>query len=199
MQDYLFIAWSNEDYDRSVKIAEQMFAKNINNTEAFYYAIKANILQGDLAAAAERCEQMRKENPDEVDYYSVKAEILRRQNKFAESIDICKEGLKLNADAELYRQQAISYMLADNKDAALDTIRQSYDICLQNAYSGTEVSLEVMNTAALISCICGDTALYDESCAILEQMSVKLSDKVQNCIKGEITFEEIFMEGTGEV
>lgn len=199
MPDYLYIAWSNEDYDKCIEIAEALFEKNINNTDAFYYAIKANILQGDFDAADERCELMRKENPDGAEYYSIKAELLRRKGQHNEAIDICKEGIKLSADAELYRQQAIAYMLTDNKDAALEAARQSYDICLQNAYSGTEISLEVINTVALIGGLCGDTELYDESCAIVEQSSMTLEKKVQDCIKGEITFEEIFMEGTGDV
>lgn len=199
LPDYLYMAWTNDDYERCITIAEALFEKNVNNTDAYYYAIKANILQGDFAAADERCEIMRKENPDGVDYYSIKAEILRRNGKFDESVEICKEGIKLSADAELYRQQAVSYMLADNKDAALEAIKLSYDICLQNAYSGTEISLEVINTVALISCICGDTELYDDCCALVEQSSMTLEEKVQNCIKGEITFEEVFMEGTGDV
>jgi hypothetical protein len=118
---------------------------------------------------------------------------------YNESVEVCKEGIKLSADAEIYRQQAISYMLVDNKAAALEAVRQSYDICLQGAYSGTEISLEVINTVALISCICNDTELYDECCAIVEQSSMTLEEIVQKCIKGEITFEEIFMEGTGDV
>lgn len=199
MQDYLYIAWINEDYERSIRLAEALFEKNINNTDAFYYAIKANILQGDFEAADQRCELMKEENPDGIEYYATKAEILRRMNKFAESVEICKEGIKLSADAETYRQQAISYMLLDDKTAALEAAKQSYDVCLQNAYSGTEISLEVINTVALIGYICEDTELYDEACAILEQSNMTLESKVQNCIKGEITFEEIFMEGTGDV
>ena len=199
MPDYLYMAWTNEDYERSINLAEALFEKNVNNTDAYYYAIKANILQGDFDAADERCEVMKKENPDGAEYYSIKAEILRRKGQFDESVELCKEGIKLNADEELYRQQAISYMLADNKEAALEAIELSYDICLQNAYAGTEVSLEVMNTTALIGCICGDTDLYDGSCSIIEQLSMTLEKKVQDCIKGEITFEEVFMEGTGDV
>lgn len=199
MADYLYIAWSNEDYDRSIKLAEALFEKNINNTDAYYYAIKANLLQGDFDAADERCELMKDANSDGVEYYSIKAEILRRKGQFDESVGICKEGIKLSADAELYRQQAISYMLLDDKDAAIEAIRQAYEICLQNAYSGTEISLEVINTVALIGGICGEKDLYDDSCSILEQSSMALEEKVQNCIKGEITFEEIFMEGTGDV
>ncbi|MBR3835764.1 MAG: tetratricopeptide repeat protein [Clostridia bacterium] len=196
---YLALLWEQESYDRLIEISEECVKRNINDTTAYYYAIKSNIIQGDFDAADARCEEMKKTNPDGLDYYSVKAEIFRRQGKLEECINICKEGIAIGTDAELYRQQAIAYMLLDDKEAALEASKQAYEITLQNAYSGTQVSLEVLNTAALIACIGEDNDTYEGIVAIFEQQNMTLEESVQNCIKGEITFEELFMEGTGDI
>lgn len=199
MQDYLYIAWTYEDNAKIVELAEALFERNINDTNAYYYAIKADIDSGNFESADERCEKMRKYNPEGLDYYSVKAEILRRMGKFQESIDICKEGIAAGTDAEVYRQQAIAYMLLEDTASALEASKQAYDITLQGAYSGTQISLEVINTAALIACIGGDNETYEAVVALLEQQNLTLEESVQKCIKGEMTFEELFMEGTGDV
>ncbi len=196
---YMMLLWDKKEYDKLVEVADNAAARNLNNTSAQYYAIKANILLGDFDEADTRCEAMKKASPESLDYYSTKAEILRRNGEFDKAIEVCKEGIEKGSDSEIYRQQAIAYMLSDNKTAALEAANQSYDIALQNAYSGSEVSLEVFNTAALIACICGDNELYEEITAIFEQQEMSFEQTVQDCIKGEITFEQLFMEGVGDI
>lgn len=199
MQDYLYMAWTYEDNAKIVELSEALFERNINDTNSYYYAIKADIDSGNLESADERCEKMRKYNPDGLDYYYIKAELLRRMGKFEESVSVCKDGIAAGTDAEIYRQQAISYMLLEDTEAALEASKQAYDISLQGAYSGSQVSLEVINTAALIACIGGDNETYESIVALLEQQELTLEESVQKCIKGEMTFEEIFMEGTGDI
>ena len=199
MQDYLYMAWTYEDNEKIIALAEELFERNINDTNAYYYAIKADIDSGNFESADERCEKMRKYNTEGLDYYSVKAEILRRMGKYQEAVDICKQGIAAGTDVEIYRQQAIAYMLLEDVDSALEAAKQAYDISLQGAYSGSQISLEVINTAALIACIGGDTSTYEGVVELLEQQELTLEESVQKCIKGELTFEEIFMEGTGDV
>ncbi len=196
---YMALLWEYEDYDRLVELSEEAVKRNVNDTSAYYYAIKSAIISGDFDAADERCEEMKKTNPDGLDYYGVKAEILRRQGKFEECVEICKKGIAIGSDAEIYRQQSIAYMLLDDKESALEASKQAYDITIQNAYAGSQVSLEVLNTTALIACICEDSEIYEEIIAIFEQQSMTLEESVQNCIKGDVTFEELFMEGTGDI
>lgn len=198
-QSYMALLWEHKDYEKLIEVSEEAVERNVNDTTAYYYAIKSCIIGGNFDEADTRCEDMFKRNPDGLDYYGVKAEILRRQGKFDECVEICKKGIALGTDAEIYRQQAIAYMLLDDKEAALEASKQAYDISLQNAYSGSQVSLEVLNTAALIACICEDNETYEEIVAIFEQQSLTLEESVQNCIKGEVTFEDLFMEGQGDI
>ncbi len=197
--NYMMLLFDKKEYNKLIEVADSAIERNVNNTSAYYYVIKANIILGDYTEADSRCEDMRKASPDNLDYYSTKAEILRRQGKFTEAVDICKEGIAKGNDSEIYRQQSIAYMLNDDKDSALEAANQAYDIALQYAYTNSEISLEVLNTSALIACICGDNELYEEIISIFEQQGVTLEQTVQNCIKGEITFEELFMEGVGDI
>ncbi len=198
-QSYMMMLWELESYDKLIEISDEAFKININDTSSQYYAIKANIILNNFDEADRRCEEMKKASPESLDYYSTKAEILRRKSQFSDAAAICKEGIAIGTDAEIYRQQSIAYMLLDDKEAALEAAKQSYDISIQNAYSGSNVSLEVFNTAALIACICGDNDLYEEILSIFEQQNMTFEKSVQNCIKGEITFADIFMKGTGDI
>ncbi len=197
---YMAILWEKKSYDKLIEIADGFIERNPSDYSANYYAIKANILKNDYKEADRRCENLREASPESLDYYSIKAEVLRRQGKFKEAVEVCRQGNAAGAyDAEIYRQQAIAYMLLDDKKAALEAANYSYDISLQNAYANSNVSLEVFDTTALIAHICGNTELYEEIVAQFEEANMELEKSVLDCIKGEITFEEIFMEGMGDV
>ena len=200
-QTYMDACFEKEAYDKLLPVAEKSIARNNNDTNAYYYMIQANMFTGNLDAADKACEAMKQGNPDGLDYYGIKAAILRRQGKFEESVKICKEGITEGQDAEIYRQQAVSYMLLDKKEEALEAVKQAYELELQNVYSdtGDYVSLEILNTAALIACLCDDNETYQEIADLFESQSVSLEKSVLDCIKGDITFEQIFMEGKGEV
>lgn len=200
-QTYMEAAYQNEAYDTALEISSKVIERNPSDTNAYYYQVESLIYTEDLDGADKACEKLKESNPEGLDYYSLKANVLRRQGKFEDAVELCKEGIAAGEDAEIYRQQAIAYMLLDNKESALEAMKQSYDIELTNAYSGESSNylVETLNTAALITCICDDETTYDEIIDIFESEGVSLNESVQKCIKGEITFEDIFMKGTGEV
>ena len=119
--------------------------------------------------------------------------------KYQESIDICKKGIAVEANASIYNQQAISCMLLDDKEGALDAAKTAYEIITVSTQS--QASYEILNTIALIGKLCDDTETYEEVKALFEntQEPTELDEKVKKCIEGEITFEEIFMEGYGDI
>ncbi len=199
LPSYLGVAWENEAYDKVLELAGVAIARNSNDTSAYYYTIKTYILKKDFTNADVFCERMKKADPDGLDYYSIKAEILRRENKLDEAVAMCKKGIEIGTDVEIYRQEAIALMLLDKSKEAYEAVKQAYDTTLQNAYSGGNVSLETLNTAALIAKLTGEETVYNEIADVFEQQGMEFEDSVKKCIKGEITFEQIFMEGKGEV
>ncbi|MCI6929014.1 MAG: tetratricopeptide repeat protein [Oscillospiraceae bacterium] len=195
LQNYMGMAWQYKEYDKVLELSKIATELNVNDASAYYYAVKVYIEKNDFDTADKMCEEMRKANPDGIDYYSTKAEVLRRQNKLDEAIEICRKGIVAGSDSEIYRQQAIAYLLKSDKENALEAIKQSYEIASQNQ----QLSIQTANTVALICFICDDTATYEEVEAMFKQSNMELSDSVKKCIKGDITFEDIFMKGSGEI
>lgn len=196
---YIEAAWQIESYDTVISLTKQSIKNTPDDASSYYYLVKALTFTGKLDEASGYCEDLLKYNPDGLDYYSMKAEILRRQSMFEEAVEVCDKGIAAGSDAEIYRQQAIAYMLLDKKDNALDAINQAYNITIQAAYSNSNVSVEVLNTTALISFICGDTDTYKEIVGLFKNENMTLEKSVTDCIKGEITVEDIFMTGRGDV
>lgn len=202
LSNYMMISWDYEDYDKVISLADEAIKINQNDPSAYYYAVKAYLIKNDFDKADNFCEKLLSANPDSLDYYSIKAEVLRRQGKYSDAIETCRKGIVAvsaanSTDLELYRQQAIAYMLSDDKENAVEAITQAYELSMQDTSNG--ISLEVINTVALICRLCDDTDTYDEIVSIFKQQEMELSQDVQQCIKGDITFEDIFMKGAGEI
>lgn len=195
LQNYIAMAWQYKDYDKVLDLAKVATELNVNDASGYYYSVKVYIERNDLDSADKLCEEMRKANPDGIDYYSTKAEVLRRQNKLDEAIEICRKGIVAGTDSEIYRQQAIAYLLKSDKENALEAIKQSYEIATQNE----QLSIQTANTIALICFICDDTKTYEEVESMFKQSNMEFSDSVKKCIKGDITFEDIFMKGSGDI
>lgn len=197
LPSYIMIAWEYGEYDKVLELSDKAIEYNVNNTSAYYYAVRSYIEKKDLDSADGKCEEMHKTNPEALDYYSTKAEILRRRGKYDDAIEYCRKGIVEGTDAEIYRQQAIAYLLKSDKENALEAIKQSYDIATKDT-SG-KLSLEEVNTVALICFICEDKDTYEEIENMLKQYGMDFYDNVKKCIKGDITFEDIFMKGSGEI
>lgn len=197
LSNYLMVAWNCEKYDKVLELSDKAIAINVNDSSAYYYAVKSHIIKNDLDAADKACEDLRKANPDGLDYYSTKAEVLRRQGKLEDAVEVCRKGIVAGSDAEVYRQQAIAFMLLSDKENALEAITQSYELAMQDTTNG--ISLEEINTVALICFLCDDTETYEEIKSMFEEQNLEFNDTVKSCIKGDITFEDIFMKGTGEI
>lgn len=202
LSNYMMMAWDYEDYDKVISLADDAINVNQNDPTAYYYAVKAYLMKNDCDHADDFCERLLAANSDGLDYYSIKAEVLRRQGKYTDAIEMCRKGIVAvsaanTTDIELYRQQAIAYMLSDDKENAIEAITQAYELSMQDTTNG--ISLEVINTVALICKLCDDTDTYDEIVSIFDQQEMQLSQDVQQCIKGDITFEDIFMKGAGEI
>ena len=101
LQNYMGMAWQYKEYDKVLELSKIATELNVNDASAYYYAVKVYIEKNDLDSADKMCEEMRKANPDGIDYYSTKAEVLRRQNKLDEAIEICRKGIVAGSDSEI--------------------------------------------------------------------------------------------------
>ncbi len=197
---YLSFAWECEAYDKLIKVAEECLKVNPANETAYFFLTKTYGQQNNWDKASAVCEEIIKYNPDSLDYYTLKAEVLRRTGDYSAAVDICKKGLKTGEDAELYRQASIAYMLNEEKDKALEAAKTAYEVAYAASYSGDTISLEVLNTTALISYLCDEEkTIYEEIISMLESENYELEDSVKSVIKGEATFEDLFTTGKGDI
>lgn len=196
---YIDAANRVKDYDKIIEVAKKSIDKNANDTYSYYYLINACFAKNDLDSADKYLENMKNGNPETIDYYVLKSQIYRRQGKFEDAISICTEGITKEEHSELYRQQSIAYMLLDNTAKAAETAKQAYDVEMLNVNANQEesLSLDVVNTTALIMFLCNgaEDETYKSIMSIFEEQGMELDEKVQLCIKGEIEFSDIFMKG----
>lgn len=199
---YMALAYEIKNYDRLLEVCNIAAENNPGDTSAYNFAAKAYIIKGDFEKATEMCEKIKENNAEDIMNYScIKAEILRRQSKFEQAIQVCDEAIDAgNQFSELFRQKAIACILAGKKDEALEASKQVYDISLQNAYAGETGTLLIdMNTAALIASLCNSQEDYQKAIDILDQVQVSINEEVQNCIDGKLNVEDIFMKGIGDI
>ncbi len=188
-----------EDYDGLLKLGKELKEKNPSDSTIYLYIVKANIAKKSFDGALKECEDLKKYNPDSLDYYTIKAEILRRKGDFSAAIDVCEQGMKNGADVELQRQEAIAYMLSGEEQKALKAATDAYETAYAAAYNQQNVSLEAINTSALIIYLCGDEDKFEEIKSWLKGSGYDYENTVYDVIKGKKTFEDLFMSGRGDV
>lgn len=198
--DYMSIAYSLDKYDVALSVAQKQLDINPSDETAYQYSAKIHVINGEFEDAVSDCEKLKQYNPDSLQYYALQAEVLRRKGDFTAAIDLCEKGKKAGSDGgEFARQEAIAYMLNGEKDKALLQANESYETAYSSSYNGGSISLEVVNTSALICYLCGDEETYDEIKTQLANQSYELESSVKDVISGDKTFEDIFMSGKGDI
>lgn len=204
--DYLFyqdvssFGLTVEDYNTVLDASNKALEKNPSNSDAYYFKAFAYLRLEQFDKALEACDKIAEYSTDKYDNVPIKANILRRQGQFAAAADICDAVPVDQKSAEVSRQQAIACYLAGDEDNALKYAKESYDAAYAASYNGGGAfSLEAVNTSALIYKLCGDDEDYDAIIETLKQSDEKLEDSVMAVIKGDSTFEDLFMTGKGDI
>ena len=198
-QDIASFAISVEKYDELLSASEKMLEKNPSSADAYYYKSFAYLRLEKFDEALEACDKVAEFSADEADNCALKANILRRRGDFHAAIDVCEAVSADSKSSEISRQEAIAYYLAGDEESALKYAKEAYDSAYAASYNGGVFSLEVVNTSALIYKLCGDDEDYEAILDTLEQSQAKLEDSVMAVIKGDSTFEDLFMAGKGDI
>ena len=133
--------------------------------------------------------------PDSPKIFTLNAEIYRRKNDLASAKKACDDGIKAGGSTELYRQQAIIFLLEGKTKDAFEAGEQAY----QFAYNNGDVTPELFMTVALCASLTNEKDTYDYSVSQLSQRGYELSDSVKKCIAGDIKPADIFYQRRGDV
>ena len=195
------VGWECQDTDLVIETAEKTIDFNPCDESAFFFAAKAYASKKDFDSAVNTCEKLREFNPDSLEYYIIQSEILRRKGDFNAAVEICEKGEEEGQDPEILRQKSIAYFLLEEKDKAVEAAKDAYEASYGSSYSGGSVSLEVLNTTALICYLAGGEAkeTYDEINELLKSQNYEFEDSVKDVIKGDKTFEDVFMGEKGDI
>lgn len=188
-----------EDYEEVVKISDKMIEMTPSSADAYYYKAIAYLKIEKYDDALACCDKVKELSPGEYDYCIIKATALRRQKNYMAAVDVCDEVPEDSKNSEVLRQEAIAYYLAGDEDNAVKYAKSSYDTAYSESYSGNTFSLEVVNTSALIFKLCGEDTEYENIIETIETYDAELEDSVMAVIKGDKTFEDLFMTGEGDV
>lgn len=146
---------------------------------------------GDYEQAFALCDEILKDNLDDATAYATRAALYRRQQNYDAALAEISTGLEISADnPELLRQRAIVYLLQG------DTVNALADA---EAAFGSSATVSTTNVLAVVYQATGDTANVEETVAFLESYGTQLSDRAQSYIDGQITLEQLFLEGSADV
>lgn len=198
-EQYLTYAWESNIYDEIVPLCAELRKLDPSNSNAYFYESRVLIINKKYDAALKLCNDLKKYCPNDLSAYIIQSEILRIRKDYDAALDVLQQAKVSSDDSEIFRQESIVYMLNGEKEKALKAATETYTRAYAAAYSGENVSLESLNTAALVCKLCNDDKTYAEIESLLSSEGIKFMQSVTEIINGEKTFEDVFLSGKGDL
>lgn len=190
------------DYAKTVEYADKMIAKNRNYSSAYEQKVMALLAKGDAESAEKVCDELdTAENVAGVasgDYtsYSLRATLYWYTGKYDAAIKICEEGIEASGgDSDIYRNETIAYMLKGDYEKANECGKNAY----QFAMNYGDITLDIINTAALAAGLAKDDDTYKTLQDYLKTYNYEISTVVTDCLAGKKTVEQIFINDGGVI
>lgn len=191
--EYYISVICNKDNDEQLKYLEK-----IKEEYPQYIWLYGSAL-GDLYAktgkdVTEICDKIRSNNSEDPSPDLIEIESLRIKGDYDAAIAKCEEYASpddCTVKYEIYRQEALCYILKDDYDTALETAKKAYD--------DNGNSLEVIDTLALCAVLKNDDATYSSMESLLDGSGYSLSDKVTGFKAGTVTLDDILLKGAYDV
>ncbi len=190
------------NYDKVIEYADRMIAKNRNYSSAYEQKLSALLAKGDTKGAEEVCDALDEaENQAGVasgDYttYSLRANLYWYTGRYDDAIKVCEDGIAASGgDVDIYRNEAIAYMLKGDYEKASECGKLSY----QFAMNYGSLTLDIINTAALAAGLAKDTETYKTLEDYLKNYNMNVSSAVTDCLAGKKTVKDIFITDGGVI
>lgn len=182
-----------KDAQTQLEYLNKMKETGSSDYQWLYYPEMARCLgeTGDYEQAFALCDEMLKDNLDDANAYATRSALYRRQKNYDAALKEIAAGLEVSADnPELLRQRAIVYLLqGDTANAKADA----------EAAFNTSATVNTSNVLAVVCHAIGDTSGFEEVVSFLKSYDTQLSDRTQSYVNGEITLEQLFLEGSADV
>ena len=188
---YMF-AYTSEKQESASKYLEMVYELKPEYLWLYAYELSlASIKNGDIKTAEKLAEELVKTNAEDADGYNLFSIISRISDDGKKALEWAEKGLEKNPqNAELLRQKAMAYAVCGDFDNA--------KLAVDEALSYESYGL-LYYTSIVIENELGNTQTVEETVSLLETYGVGVSEKIRNYLDGNITAEQLFTEGTGEV
>lgn len=187
------VSYSLEKYDEAYTYLKEMKSASPSYLWLYGYELAVvDVQRGNVDEARELAELLYNNNKENASAYSVYSFVERMAGNFEASLDWAEKGVKaVPGDADLYRMQAIAYIVSSDYTNAAKALKTGI------TYDEYGVIYE---TYLVVANETDNDALFKEiKTKITDDLGLKLSDRVQSYLDGKITAKQMFTEGTGDV
>ncbi len=188
---YMF-AYNMNKYDDSYGYMKEVCELEPSYTWLYAYELgMAELQKGNIEEAETLAEIIYLKNAENPDSYVLRSSIARMSGNTKKALSVADEGINAVSDyPDLYRIKAMAYIVKGDLDAARECVDEG--LKLEEYSFMYMVSLVVENEL-------GNKDKVQEIKDILEERDVELTEKMEKYLKGKITAEQMFTEGTGDV
>ena len=188
---YMF-AYSMGKFADSYQYMKEVYELEPSYVWLYAYELGMAELQNGNSEEAEALAEIiylrNKENPDS---YVLRSSIARMSGNTKKAVSVADEGIAMASDyPELYRIKAMAYIVKGDLESAQECVNEG--LKLEEYSFMYMVSLVVENEL-------GNKDNVKQIKAALEEQEVELTEKMEKYLKGKITAEQMFTEGTGDV
>ena len=188
---YMF-AYSNGYYEDSYQYMNKV--SELNPEYLWLYAYEmgmAELQSGDIEKAELLADALYNNNVELPDAYSLKSAIFRMSGNNKKAVEWAENGLKVSPDnTELCRTKAMALVAKGDFEEAKKIIDSALE---KNQYGLLSM------TAIVIENELGNDDIVKELKETMKENNIELSEKIKDYLKGKISAQEMFTEGTGDV
>lgn len=188
---YMF-AYTNGFYEDSYQYMNKV--RELKPEYLWLYAYELGMVElqsGDIEKSQSLADALCKSNAELPDGYALQSTICRMDGDNKKALEWANEGIKVAPqNAELYRIKAMAYIT----DGDFEQAKKAIDTALEN----DGYALLYM-TAIVVENELGDDDRVKELKDIMNENNLEISEKTKKYLKGKISAEEMFAEGTGDV
>ena len=188
---YMF-AYTNGYYEDSYQYMNKVYELKPEYLWLYAYEMgMAELQSGDIEKAEILADALYNSNVELPDAYALKSAIFRMNGNNKKAIEWADKGLKISPEnTELYRTKAMALVVKGDFEEAKKVV----DTALENDGYGL-----LCMTAIVIENELGNDDRVKELKETLKENNIEISEKTKNYLKGKISAQEMFTEGTGDV
>lgn len=188
---YMF-AYSNGYYEDSYQYMNKVYELKPECLWLYAYEMgMAELQSGDIEKAEILADALYNNNIELPDAYALKSAIFRMSGNNKKAIEWADKGLNVSPEnTELYRTKAMALIVKGDFEEAKNVI----DTAIENDGYGL-----LCMTAIVIENELGNDDRVKELKETLKENNIEISEKTKDYLKGKISAQEMFTEGTGDV